>query len=99
MRNLLSLLPLLVVAACASPQVQPQIVVQTKLIAPSISPDLLECGDAPTAPNHVAMQSDVARYLVVLWSWGSECQSHLLAVKQSLAEIASPSPTSTKKGL
>ena len=91
MRIIYGLLPLLMVTACASPP-PPQVVVQTKLIAPSVPPDLFDCGAAPRAPAHEVMQSDVARYLVVLWAWGSECQSHLLAVRQSLATQSVPAP-------
>jgi hypothetical protein len=92
----LSLIPLALVVACASPAPQPQIVVQTKLLAPSISPELFDCGDAPRAPAQAIMQSAVARYIVVLWAWGSECQSHLLAVKQSLS-VANPTWLNTSK--
>jgi hypothetical protein len=85
MKNFLSLLLLLATAGCAAQQPKVQTVVETKLVEPSISPDLLVCGDAPEVPANAAMQSDVAHYLVGLWLWGNECQSHLLAVKQSLA--------------
>jgi len=91
-RALFGIVPLALLAACASPVLPPQVVIQTKLIAPSIAPDLFECGNAPRAPGQAIMQSEVARYIVVLWAWGSECQSHLLAVQQSLA-VAAASPT------
>ena len=72
-------------AGCASTPPSPQIVVQTKLVAPNIDPDLLSCGDAPKVPVHAVMQSDAAHYLVALWAWGNECRSHLEAVRQSLS--------------
>jgi len=96
MRILFGLLPLLLVVACASPPPPPQIIVQTQLIVPSIAPDLFDCGDAPSAPDNVVMQSDVAHYVVALWGWGSECKSHLLAVQQSLATQADTTPAKIK---
>lgn len=89
MNRCFSLIPLVLFAACASTPPQPQPIIQTKLITPDIAPSLLECGVSPRAPSHAALQSDVARYVVSLWVWGSECQSHLQAVQQSLTDISS----------
>ena len=84
MKILCGLVPLMMLVGCAAPPVVPPPVIETKLIAPDIAPELLDCGQAPPVPAGASMQSDVARYLVAVWSWGNECSSHLQAVKQSL---------------
>jgi len=83
-------LALVALSACSA--VPPPPAIETKLMPEAIPPDLLECGSAPIAPANALMQSDAARYLISIWQWGSECQSHLTAVKQSLASQSASVP-------
>lgn len=45
-----------------------------------IPADLLDCQDAPEAPD-ASLQSQVASYLISLWDSGEDCRTKLQQVK------------------
>lgn len=92
MKQLAIAISFAVLAGCGTPSTPAPPAIQTKLITPYVPPDLFDCGTAPDVPASNSQQSAVARYIVALWGWGNRCQSHLLAVQQSLSQ-----PTGTAK--
>jgi len=70
------LIPLLLLAGCASAPV-------TKIVTvtPTVPAALLSCAPAPGVPSPVS-QAVVANYIVALWQAGQDCRAHVAAISQ-----------------
>jgi hypothetical protein len=75
------LLPLVVLAGCATAPPVTRIVT----ITPQIPPGLLRCAPAPVVPE-ATTQSQVADYIVSLWLAGQDCRAHVNAMRTVLAK-------------
>ncbi len=78
-RVVVSLWFLLLLAACAEAP-PPRLITQIQVEKPEIPDELLACPAIPLPPEGIAMQSDVAAYIIDLFGAGSECRRKLEAV-------------------
>jgi len=58
----------------------PRLITQIQIEKPEVPPELLACPAIPAPPEGIAMQSDVAAYIIDLFGAGSECRRKLEAV-------------------
>ncbi len=77
-RVVVSLWFLLLLGGCAAPP--PRLVTQVQVEKPEVPGELLACPAIPLPPEGIAMQSDVAAYVIDLFGAGSECRRKLEAV-------------------
>jgi hypothetical protein len=75
------LLPVVLLAGCATPPPLTRIVT----ITPEIPPGLLNCAAAPVVPE-ATTQAQVADYIVALWLAGQDCRAHVNAVRTVLVK-------------
>lgn len=61
-----------------------------RLAVPAVSPYLLECPPEPEPPASVALQSEVAEWVLDVVEAGRECRTNLLAAKRILIDGAAP---------
>ncbi len=70
---------LILLAGCAEAP-PPRLITQIQVEKPEIPGELLACPAIPLPPEGIAMQSDVAAYIIDLFGAGSECRRKLEAV-------------------
>ena len=70
---------LTLLAGCAEAP-PPRLITQIQVEKPEIPGELLACPAIPLPPEGIAMQSDVAAYIIDLFDAGSECRRKLDAV-------------------
>lgn len=80
-------------AGCAEER-PPRLLTQIQIEKPEIPPELLTCPAIPPPPEGIAMQSDVAAYMIDLFGAGSECRRKLEAV----GGLVGRSPSLQKRG-